>query len=289
MSCDIKGIGFSMGVTFLLNYVMITSYIEICQPNQESYFYFDRNVIAIRRIYDYLKLAVPSAIMFSSDWLGLQILILYSTYMDLASLTVNVSIFNFYTIIFSIPAGISFATCIYIGNMMGKNNVGTAKIYAYSAVISVFLCISLLSFFIILNKSNIPYIYTNDLKEAETFSNLIPLLVCFAVFDAIQLTLNGILKGLGKVKLASFLALIILYPINVPLSLTMAFTLNYKLTGLWYSQLTAIIFLSFSYLIMIICLDWTNNAKRTIINIKIISDKLLNKAKKLEGVLTKIN
>jgi MATE family multidrug resistance protein len=286
LGCNIKGIGYSMGVTNFLNFLFISLYIDSNKPNPESYIYFDRNSVSFNRIFDYLKLAVPSGIIFSADWLGFHVLILYSSYLDATCLTVNVSLFNFYTLLFSIPAGISIATCMYVGNMTGSNKVENSKIYVICATFCGILCILLLGILIVMFKREVPYIYTDDNNIAELFTSLIPTVVLFGVIDAMQLILNGVLKGLGKQKSASFLAVIVLYPINVPMSLTLTFTLNYRLIGLWYSQLTAVLFLDFSYMIMILCLDWDNNAQRVIVNINNVSQKFTKKTLKLEGLFT---
>ncbi len=285
IGCDIRGVGYAMGVTHLLNFVIMKVYLDSNNPNPESYFYFDTNSISIRRIYDYLKLAVPSGIIFSSDWLGFQILILYSSYMDLSSLTVNVCIFHFYTLLYSIPVGISLAVCIYVGQMMGSNRVYAAKVYSFIGFIIGLLLVIIVWCIVVLFKKEIAEIYSDDENVNKVFVSIIPLIICFAVFDASQLIMNGVLKGLGKVKQVSLLTLTVLYPVNIPVSLTMGFKLNYKLTGLWYAQLGAAIFLNFAYVVMIICLDWENNALRTIVNISLVTQKIKRKTMKLVRVI----
>lgn len=289
MGFSVKGIGYSMGVTHMLNFIIITAYIDNHKPNEASYIPFDANATSLKRIFEFVKISVPSALMFASDWLGFHILILYSSYIDMASLTANVSIFNFYTLFFSIPAGLSFATCMYIGNMMGSNRVHTAKIYATVSSVIGTLTIFIIMLFLLLFRSYLPFIYTRDERVANIFSHILSFLVYFGVFDALQIILNGILKGLGKQKPASLLTLIVLFPINVPMSLTFAFSLNYKLVGLWYAQLTAVVFLGISYLVMMFCLDWENNAQRTVIRIAKINEQLKKKMKKLMILEIKIN
>ena len=75
------------------------------------------------------------------------------------------------------------------------------------------------------------------------------------------------IKGLGKQRIASIIAILILYPINIPLAYTLTFTVNYGLSGLWYSQLISVILLSIGYFIIIICLDWKHVAKRALENL----------------------
>ena len=286
--CGIKGIGYSMGITNFLNFIIALTYLYYNNPEPKTFLNFDENSVSFKRIYDYLRLAVPSAIMFSADWLGFHILILFSSYIDLNCLLVNVCLFNFVTLLYSIPAGISFAVCILIGNSIGAMQVKMAKIFSIVAAISGVFAIFIITFLIQFFKSSFPYLYTTDDNIAKAFSEMLPFFIYFGTLDALQIILNSVLKGLGKQRYASYLVIIILYPINIPMTITFAFSLNYKLIGLWYSQLTAVVFLNFSYLIMIMSLDWDNNAQRTFVKIDHITEKLQKKCRMLEAEYVKL-
>jgi MATE family multidrug resistance protein len=281
LNLGIKGIGYAMGLTSFLNFLIISVYIDSNNPNPQSYFPFDVNSVSIRRIYEYLKIALPSAIVFLADWLGFQIIILFSSYIDYTSLNATVVFFNFLSILLAIPTGISITTTVLIGHMQGKKAVYEAKLYSIIACVTSCLIIFLISFVLQPFKFIIPELYSYDESVKNCFTGFFTFFLYFGVFDALQITLNGILKGLGKQKSASLIALTVLYPINLPMTITFAFTMNYKLMGLWYSMLTAIIFLNFAYSIIIISLDWESNAERTIVNIAKSELKLMKKCRKL--------
>jgi MATE family multidrug resistance protein len=272
----IKGIAYANGMTQLINFILISAYIQVNNPCPESNFYFNENSGSLDRIIDFLKLAVPSAITFMADWLGFHVLILYSSYIDLDSLTTNVCLYNFTTFLFTIPLGISMACCTHVGNSIGSMKVDMAKKYGVVSVLFGFTVVFCITFTIWLFGDSFPYLYTNDEKVVKIFESLLPFFVVFGTLDGLQIILNGILKGVGKQRPASYLVIMILYPINIPTALTFAFVLNYKIYGLWYSQLVAVVCLNISYIIMIICLDWEYNAIRTMQNINRVSHKLKN-------------
>jgi MATE family multidrug resistance protein len=273
---DIKGIAYANGLTQLFNFCFISFYIAYCDPCPESNFYFNENSGDFGRIIDFLKLAVPSAITFMADWLGFHVLILYSSYIDLDSLTTNVDLYNFTTFLFTIPLGISMACCTLVGNSIGALKVKQAQQYGIISSIFGFVLMLTITLTIWFYGDLFPYIYTNDVRVAGIFQSLLPFFIGFATLDGVQIILCGILKGVGKQRPASYLVIMILYPINIPTALTFAFTLNYKIYGLWYSQLIAVICLNVSYLIMILCLDWKYNAIRTMQNINRDTNKLKN-------------
>jgi MATE family multidrug resistance protein len=273
---DIKGIAYANGLTQLLNFCLISFYIEVYNPCPESNFYFNENSGDLKRIIDFLKFAVPSAITFMADWLGFHVLILYSSYIDLDTLTTNVDLYNFTTFLFTIPLGISMACCTLVGNSIGGLKVKLAAQYAIISLLVGFVLMFTITLTIWFYRDAFPYLYTHDARIASIFQSLLAFFVVFGSLDGVQIILNGILKGVGKQRPASYLVIMILYPINIPTALIFAFTLNYKIYGLWYSQLVAVVCLNISYLIMIICLDWKYNAIRTMQNINRVSNKLKN-------------
>jgi MATE family multidrug resistance protein len=219
--------------------------------------------------------------MFCADWLGIHILILFSSYLDEKSLVVNIFLFNYLTLIMAFPMGISFSSTVLIGHSTGSNKVESARIFAVVSTLLAIVTVLFITLIFQCFKIELPYLYTNNADIAAVFSKMMFFLIFFSCADTLQLLLNGILKGLGKQKPASFLVLIILYPINIPMAYTFAFALNYGMIGLWYSQITAVLFLIFAYFIMILSLDWENNTARTIIKIAKVSEKLERKSELL--------
>jgi MATE family multidrug resistance protein len=280
-SIGISGIGLAMGITSLLNFSLGVLYIHYKNPYPETYFLYDENCLQLRRIYDFLKMAVPAAVMFAANYLGIELIILFSSYLDENSMAANVVFFSIISLIGTIPLGLSFATSTYVGNSIGNSRINTAKIYSFVSTISGFIIIMLVSCIVMLFRTNFPFIYINDLDLAQKIRDLLPLYLFFGPIDALQLILHGIVKGLGMQRTAWIIVLFILYPINVPFALTLCFVVNYGLDGLWMAQLSATILLVASYLILILCVDWDNLAIRTIVKINAISSKLLQKGKRL--------
>ena len=113
-------------------------------------------------------------------------------------------------------------------------------------------------------KNIIPYVYTCEENIIEIVVRLLGIYLFFSVLDAIQIVEHGILKGLGKQKIASLFCLIIMYPINIPMAYTFAFVLGYGVYGLWYSQLVSVILLAISYSIIIYFNDWDEISRKAI-------------------------
>jgi len=84
------------------------------------------------------------------------------------------------------------------------------------------------------------------------------------LIDCVQIILHGVIKGLGKQKIASAICLIVLYPINIPLAYCFAFVWGHGLMGLWYAQLISIFLLGICYIMIVSFTDWEEISVKTI-------------------------
>jgi MATE family multidrug resistance protein len=276
------GAGMSMSITQFLNLVSIHLYMHVKNPYPESYFFIDRNTFIMCFFTEYLKKAVPAAILFAADWIGFEILTLMSSYISSLSLAANVCLFNFITIIFMIPMGLSFASSALVGNCIGANNIKNAKIFTKAALLSGICIITSITVFVFIFEKQIPYLYTADSTIATLVTSLLKIYVCFSIVDCCQMILHGVIKGLGKQTIASVVALVILYPINIPLAYTFAFVWGYGLLGLWYSQLIAVFLLASSYSVIILSLDWEHVVMKTRVRLQNEDDLLMKRSGKIE-------
>ena len=275
----IEGIGYLMGLNSVLNFSLLIGYIFYINPHSETNINFlSSSSFEIKRIYDFLKLAIPSAIMFSADWIGFDLIILLSSWINNASLATNVVLCTFSKLIETIPLGFSFAATFYIGKCMGSSRCKSAKVYALiSGIFGIFIII-ILSILLYVLKDKISFIYSNEADIIEIIHKVHQTYMCFIIIDVILIILNGIVKGIGKQKPASVFVIFVLYAINLPLGITLAFIINYVNIGLWMSQLTSALLLTVSYVILLTLLNWETISTRAIIKLKYINDTLKRKS-----------
>jgi MATE family multidrug resistance protein len=253
-----------MSFTQCINFILLIIYIEKEKPNEGSHFWFKPEVLNTDLFLHYLKLAIPSAIMFSAEWLGFEILTVMSSFLGDIPLAANICIFNFLVLIFTIPEGLSLSVSTHVGNMIGEKNIVSAKMYSIVGLvvgnIIMFICTLLLYIF----NNEIAYLYTNNDEIASLASDIIKIYVLFCLIDTTQHILLGIIRGIGKQMISSVICLVTLYPINIPLAYLLGFTCEYGLKGLWYSQLISITILTISYMIIVIQTDWENVAEKAV-------------------------
>jgi MATE family multidrug resistance protein len=285
---EVIGAGISMSITQLLNLLIISIYIHLSIPKKypQTYFFINATVLKWEFFTEYLKKAIPSAILFAADMIGFEILTLMSSYINPNALAANVCLFNIISTIFMIPMGLSYATTTLVGNSIGGNKPNQAKLYTKAALSTAIIIIGTITLSVYFFKESIPYAYTSDLIIAELVTGLLGIYVFFSIMDAIQMILHGVIKGLGKQKIASFVVLIILYPINIPLAYTFCFIWNWGLKGLWYSQLISVFLMGVSFFFIIIYYDWNEISRKIIENLnekkKLLEGKSEDNIKKLD-------
>jgi MATE family multidrug resistance protein len=245
-----------------MNMVLVTIYIHLTNPCPESYFFMTSDCFDFKLTWNYLKKAVPAAILFAADWIGFEILTFMSSYISPEALAANICLFNFITLIFMIPLGMSFATTTLVGNSIGARKVQDAKRYTIASVILAMSIIAFTTSLVYNYKQTLPHLYTNEEHVAELVSGLLSIYVCFAVVDAAQIIINGAIKGLGKQDIASWVTLFVLYPVNIPVGYYLAFVAGYGVYGLWYSQLMSILLLFVSNTFIVLYYDWELIAKK---------------------------
>lgn len=271
---SVIGAGISMGITQLLNLIIITIYIHWKNPCPESYFFINKECLNVDLIYDYLKNAIPAAILFAADWLGFEVLTLMASYISAVDLAANICLFNFITIIFMMSMGLSIATSTLVGNSIGAKKPEKAKNYTISALLVGIVLMTTITIVVNAFQDQIPYLYTAEPEVVTLFIDLIDIWRWFSIIDMCQVILNGVIKGLGKQFKASMIALFVLYPLNIPLAYYLAFVQHIGVMGLWYSQLISVFILAFSYAYIVFNADYVEISEKIIEHLKDDDNKL---------------
>lgn len=259
LNLDIKGTGYSLAITELLNCLMLMIYInynteinkKCCNPNLLKNFnsYNITKVFDVKNIKKFLKYAVPSGILIIIESLVFQFLIFISSILGVYETDATICLFNIGNLIFIFTLGISITTSNYVGNSIGQNNAKLANMFAFSGILytTLFSILIMILFFIF--KINLIKLYTTNTKIIEIFNSISIYFNIYLLIDNIGVTINGVVRGLGRQAKALKYTLLSNYILGFPFSLVFVFVLNYGITGLWSSQLIIVIlyFVSISY------------------------------------------
>jgi MATE family multidrug resistance protein len=162
-------------------------------------------------------------------WLGTTQVAAHQIALNLASIT------------FMVPLGLSSAAAVVVGRAVGRQDPigasGAAKASLACAV--AFMGSTALAFTLLPHL--LASIYTTNSDVLALAALLLPLAGVFQVFDGIQVTSIGILRGLGDTRAPMIIALLGYWVIGLPVSLWLGFRLGQGPVGLWWGLVIGLV------------------------------------------------
>lgn len=80
---------------------------------------------------------------------------------------------------------------------------------------------------------HLPRVFTDDSEVVEIVAQVILVCAVMQIFDALAAVSHGILRGVGRQAIGGYANLFSYYVVALPVSLSTAFALGWKLSGLW--------------------------------------------------------
>lgn len=140
---------------------------------------------------------------------------------------------------YHIPFPISVAASTRFGNLIGQNNLASARVafntyyVLFVGVIGVFDIILLTSL-----RHVIASVFAKDPEVKALIVGVLPFVAASQLFDAVGALSNGLIRGLGRQRIAGWTNFVVYYLFSIPLSLLLTFgPLHLGLTGVWIGPL----------------------------------------------------
>lgn len=141
-------------------------------------------------------------------------------------------------------SGIGSASTIRAGIYKAQANWCEIKNAAKASVILVIAVMGLFGLSFALFHDVLPKAFTNEHEIIELASSLLIVAAIFQLFDGLQVTLIGILRGLQDVKAPTYITLVGYWVIALPLAYIMAFYFKLETVGIWIALLASLFFVA---------------------------------------------
>jgi multidrug resistance protein, MATE family len=141
-------------------------------------------------------------------------------------------------------SGISGAATIISGRFKAQDNwveINNSSVAAVRLVVIVMGFFGLLFFAF---NNYLPLAFSKEAGITALASKLLIIAAMFQLFDGIQVTVIGILRGLEDVKIPTVITLIGYWMIALPLAYFMAFNLKLETIGIWIGLLSSLAFVA---------------------------------------------
>lgn len=143
-------------------------------------------------------------------------------------------------------SGISSAATIRIGTFKAQKDWENIKEAGMTAIKLVLLVMGGCGILFLLLRNILPMAFTDNPAIINLSSNLLIIAAIFQLFDGLQVTVIGILRGLKDVKAPTIITLISYWLIALPLAYYLAFELKQQTVGIWVALLISLIIVAIS-------------------------------------------
>lgn len=135
---------------------------------------------------------------------------------------------------FMVPLGISVSAAVLVGRAVGRRDPDGARRAAKLSIATSLTFMALSAAAMLLWPRAIAALYTNDPAVIAIAASLIPIAGLFQIFDGLQVTSGGALRGFGETRSPMFANLVGYWLLGFPTSLWLAFQVGLGPPGLWW-------------------------------------------------------
>ena len=147
---------------------------------------------------------------------------------------------NLAALTYMFSSGISSAATIRAGTFCAQNNWLAVKRASVASVQLVLVVMGSFAILFMAGASVFPSAFSKEHDIVELSSRLLVIAAMFQLFDGIQVTMIGILRGLQDVKIPTYVTLVAYWIIAIPLAYLLAYKAEMKTIGIWIALLVAL-------------------------------------------------
>lgn len=204
----------------------------------------------------FLALGLPGVLMLTVEWSAFEILTLFAGMLGPDSQAAQALVSNVAMLIYMTPLGFSIATAAHTGNFLGAGSKRGAQRVASIALGMVVVTGSSMGLLVFACSSLIPRLYTDNARVIEISSQALRVVGAMHLFDSLQGTAQGSLRGGGRQLLAAVGNTIGLLLIAVPTGVLLALKTPLHITGMWVGMFIGVLLTSTSYMAVLRLQDW---------------------------------
>ncbi|GAA0147956.1 transporter [Lithospermum erythrorhizon] len=211
-----------------------------------------------------LELAIPSCIGVCLEWWWYEIMILLCGLLinpraTVASMGILIQTTS---LIYIFPSSLSFGVSTRVGNELGANRPGKAKLAAIVGLSSAFMLGIFAMFFAVLVRNSWARMFTQDAEIIALTSMVLPIIGLCELGNCPQTTGCGALRGTARPKMGANINLGCFYLVGTPVAILLAFFWGFDFEGLWLGLLAAQGSCAVSMLFVLVRTDWEHQAER---------------------------
>ncbi|KAF7027521.1 hypothetical protein CFC21_039556 [Triticum aestivum] len=271
-----KGAALSTAVSYWVYVILLAMYVRVSSSCKQTWNGFSMQ--AFHGAHDFLRLAVPSALMLCLEWWSFEILVLLSGLLPNPKLETSVLSITLNTAncLFMIPYGLGAAISTRVSNELGAGRPRAARLAVH---VVMFLAISegtVMAAVVVRVRYIWGHAYSSEEEVVSYVARMLLVILVVNFFDGIQCVLSGVARGCGWQKMCAFINLGAFYVVGVPAAYLIAFVLRVGGMGLWMGIICGVLVQVMLLTIITLCTNWQKEAmkaKNRVFNSSIPTDR----------------
>ncbi|XP_002526207.3 protein DETOXIFICATION 16-like [Ricinus communis] len=257
-----KGAALANAFSYWIYAFLLILYVSISPSCKKTWTGFSMQ--ALYGIPNYLKLAIPSAVMLSLEIWSFEMMVLLSGLLPHPKLETSVLSISLNTcsMIYMIPLGFSGAISTRVSNELGAGQPRAACLAICIAVCMVATEGILAAFILILGHKVWGYFYSTEERVVKYVGEMLILISASHFCDGIQSVLSGTARGCGWQKLGAMINLGAYYLVGIPCSVLLAFVYHIGGKGLWTGLIVALFVQALGLLAKTLSTNWEEESKK---------------------------
>lgn len=220
--------------TFIARMAMPLVFVIIVYTKKNYRFYlslFSWKKTSLLRQYQLLKVGIPIATQMTLELFSLTMITIMMGWFDAETLAANQIVQTMMGFSFMISNGVASASTILVSHDLGRRNITDIRHHTYAGIHIAMLIMVGFAVLYGFGGDMVATLFTNDTKVVSIASKLFLVVAFFEIFDGLQITTLGALRGLSEVRRPMYYAFICYIGIAIPCAYIMAFPLNFGSQG----------------------------------------------------------
>lgn len=227
-------VGSAMG-TSIARWAMFFFLLAVAWPLLRSYLFPIRSrILAWQPFSGMVRLGAPVGFQFQLEYGAFAAIGLLAGWIGTHAMAAHQIALNLASFTFMVPMGISAAAAVRVGQAVGQGEPDGARRAAGASMILGMGFMVMTAGFFLLFPQILGGLYTQDPMVLALVVLLIPIAGFFQVVDGLQAVAVGVLRGIGDTRGPMWINIAGFWGLGIPLSLFLAFGLDWGTTGLWW-------------------------------------------------------
>jgi multidrug resistance protein, MATE family len=158
---------------------------------------------------------------------------------DAHGIALNIAAFTY-----MFGSGIGSAATIRAGTYRAQKDLAGVRRAAGAAIRLVLLVMGCCGLILLALNRILPLVFTDVPGIVDLAADLLLIAALLQLFDGLQVTIIGLLRGLEDVKMPTLVTLVGYWVLALPLAYFLAFTLKLETIGIWLALLASLVFVS---------------------------------------------